>query len=61
MRGLIAGPRNKITPEAVEKVAEFGTGTLYVLDYGLADLNPGQMARMVWLKFKVCLHWRADN
>jgi hypothetical protein len=34
-------------------------GTLEILDYGLADLLPGQTPRMVYLKFKVCLNWPA--
>ncbi len=34
-----------------------GRGWLRVLDYGLADLEPGQKARMVYLKFEACLTW----
>ncbi|MEZ5488883.1 MAG: hypothetical protein R3F50_01020 [Gammaproteobacteria bacterium] len=30
-------------------------GTLTILDYGLADLEPGQQARMVYLRFQACL------
>lgn len=37
-----------------------GSGVLAVLDYGLADLAPGQQARMVYLKFSACLSWLAD-
>lgn len=55
---LIKGYPDAVTPRAVQKVADFGTGTLYILDFGLADLQRGQKARMVWLKFKVCLQWR---
>ena len=36
-----------------------GHGTLEILDYGLADLDPGETARMVYLKFQVCLNWPA--
>ncbi len=34
-----------------------GRAWLKVLDYGLADLEPGQRARMVYLKFQACLTW----
>ncbi|MGD9535656.1 MAG: hypothetical protein AB7P52_03440 [Alphaproteobacteria bacterium] len=34
-----------------------GRGWLKVLDYGLADLAPGQQARMVYLAFEACLSW----
>jgi hypothetical protein len=34
-----------------------GRGFLRILDYGLADLLPGQQARMVYLAFEVCLTW----
>jgi len=32
-------------------------GRLRVVDYGLADLDPGEQARMVYLDFQVCLTW----
>jgi len=32
-----------------------GLGWLDVQDYGLADLNPGQRARMVYLRFEACV------
>jgi hypothetical protein len=34
-----------------------GRGELQILDYGLADLQPGGQARMVYLKFSACLEW----
>jgi hypothetical protein len=46
------------TAESVKRVEDFGVGELEVLDFGLADLEPGKQARMVWLKFRVCLAWR---
>jgi hypothetical protein len=36
-----------------------GRGVLTILDYDLADLSPGQKARMTRLKFAVCLNWPA--
>lgn len=36
---------------------EQGRGMLTLDDFGLADLLPQQRARMVYLKFKVCLAW----
>ncbi len=34
-----------------------GRGSLRVVDYGLTDLGPGEKARLVYLKFNVCLTW----
>lgn len=34
-----------------------GAGSLVIADYGLADLGPGQQARMVYLRFDACLTW----
>ncbi len=42
----------------LDPIADFGRGELGILDFRLADLEPGQRARMVWLKFQVCLSWR---
>jgi len=36
-----------------------GRGVLAILDYGLADLAAGERARMVHLRFGVCLEWPA--
>jgi hypothetical protein len=36
-----------------------GRGVLTVLDFGLADLEPGQVARMVYMRFHACLSWPA--
>ncbi len=38
-----------------------GRGMLEIVDYGLSDLEPGQTARMTWLKFRVCLNWPAKK
>jgi hypothetical protein len=35
----------------------YGRGALEVVEYGLADLAPGQEARMVYLRFSACLEW----
>ena len=34
-----------------------GRGALMIIDMGLADLEPGQKARMNYLKFEACLTW----
>jgi hypothetical protein len=36
-----------------------GRGSLTIVDYGLADLEAGAKARMVYLKFVACLSWPA--
>lgn len=36
-----------------------GRGAIEVVDMGLADLEPGQQARMVYLVFEACLSWPA--
>ncbi len=44
----------------VEDPAAFegqGRGSLRILDYRLADLEPGKQARMIYLKFEACLTW----
>ncbi len=40
-----------------DAVASPGRGILRILDYGLADLGKGEKARMVYLKFDICLTW----
>lgn len=35
----------------------FGTVSLQLLDYGLADLAPGERARMVYAAFSGCVSW----
>ena len=47
------------TAAEVERVAATGRGELEILDYGLAGLEPGERARMVWASFRVCLEWDA--
>ena len=44
-------------PALSEPDPEAGRGWLRIDDYGLADLKPGQKARMVYLKFFACLTW----
>lgn len=44
----------------VDPAAEgIGRGVLAILDYGLADIATGERARMVHLRFGVCLEWPA--
>lgn len=51
-------PSGEITPEDAEKAG--GRGWLRLLDIGLADLDPGQQARMTYLKFEACLTWPSN-
>lgn len=41
----------------IEPNPDDGRAWLRILDYGLADLEPGQQARMVYLHFTACLTW----
>lgn len=51
---LTAGDLPAATPEPGP---EDGRGWLRIQDYGLADLDAGEQARMVYLAFEVCLTW----
>ena len=44
-------------PALSEPDPDGGRGWFRIDDYGLADLEPGQKARMVYLKFFACLTW----
>jgi len=48
-------PQNEFSAE--QPSPDQGRGMLRILDMGLADLEPGQKARMNYLKFNVCLTW----
>lgn len=48
---------NADEPRLAAPGPEDGRGWLRVMDYGLADLAPGQQARMNYLKFQACLVW----
>lgn len=37
-----------------------GRGLLKIVDFGLADLEPGKQARMVHVKFDACLSWPSE-
>jgi hypothetical protein len=37
-----------------------GRGWLRIIDFGLADLAPGERARMVYLRFEACLIWPSE-
>ncbi|GJL95400.1 MAG: hypothetical protein DHS20C05_18050 [Hyphococcus sp.] len=41
----------------VDPQGQPGRGALTILDMGLADLEPGEKARMNYLKFNVCMSW----
>ena len=44
-------------PTLFEPDPDGGRGWFRIDDFGLADLEPGQKARMVYLKFFACLTW----
>ncbi len=52
-------PPNAATVEPLE--GEYGAGELVIEDYGLADLEPGQRARMVYMKFHGCVAWNRGS
>lgn len=57
----IAGPdaTGPVTEEDVERVRQFGRGTLTILNFRLADAEPGKTARFEWIRFRVELSWPA--
>jgi len=50
-------PRPEPQPSISEPDPNQGRGLLTIRDFGLTDLEPGQQARMNYLKFHVCLTW----
>ena len=44
-------------PQATEPHPDDGLGWLNIVDYGLADLEKNQKARLVYMKFSACLTW----
>jgi len=48
---------DETNPESFEPGPDDGLGWLKVIDFGLSDLEPGQKARMTYLKFDACLTW----
>lgn len=55
------GATGPVTEEDIERVRRYGRGTLTILEYRLADAEPGKTARFDWLRFKVELSWPADR
>jgi hypothetical protein len=55
----IDGPQSTSIPTEEEMlvVAGFGAGEFRLVEYRLADLDRNQRARMVWLRFSVCISW----
>lgn len=47
----------KAPPQGVSPDDQPGRGALEILDMGLADLEPGAQARLVYLSFSACLTW----
>lgn len=50
-------PSTVTDPTHLDPDPDSGRGVLTIMDMGLADLEPGQKARMNYLKFDVCLTW----
>lgn len=48
-------------PAGPGAAADAGRGWLELLDLGLADLEPGQRARLVYLRFRACLTWPQER
>lgn len=57
----IQGPQAHLAPTAAEirRSSDFGRGRLTIVDYRLADLEPGRQARFAWMRFEVKLSWPA--
>jgi hypothetical protein len=56
----IAGPEATASPasEEIEALRAAGSGTLWIEDYRLDHLEPGQpRAGFAWLRFTVALEW----
>ncbi len=56
----IDGPaaRSKPDEKDMERIRQFGQGTLTILDYRLKDLEPGKQAGFEWMRFKLEISWR---
>ena len=50
----------KPAPDADGVADQPGRGGFTIVDFGLADLAPGEKARMVYLKFDACLNWPSE-
>jgi hypothetical protein len=59
----IQGPDVVRSPDEsdVAAVKAFGRGILRILDYALADLEPGKKARFASMRFEVTLSWPRDS
>lgn len=53
----LLGPAPGVAPPPAPEGS--GHGQLMIENYGLADLSPGERARMVYMKFSGCLEWNA--
>ncbi len=50
-----------IVPSVMPSEGDRGHGEVIIEDYGLADLEPGQRARMVYMKFTGCVEWNPGH
>jgi hypothetical protein len=55
----IDGPeaKRKPTVEEIERVKDFGSGVLRILDYSILELEPGDRTLLEWMRFEVELFW----
>lgn len=52
LRLFVFDPDPAVGPEEAK-----GRGWIFLRDFGLADLEPGETARMVYLDYEACLSW----
>lgn len=52
--------QRKPTPKEIERISQFGRGTLEVMNYELDEKRPGQRATMIRMNFRACLSWASD-
>ena len=55
------GVRRSPSPEEIDAVRRFGTGTLRIVDYRMSNLKPGREARFEWMKFGVRIGWMSSE
>jgi len=48
------------TPAEIDRIKNFGQGKLSIIDYRLADLEPGKQARFTWMRCAVNLTWASE-
>lgn len=54
------GLQRKPTPKEIERLSQFGSGSLEILEYELDEKTPSQRASMIRMNYRVCLSWAND-